>query len=357
MSVMCVWRQLPTLAIFGMLAVANASAMMQAEADKAASLTARFSSPGPFVVDVLDMVWRDQPRARDIPARVLSPRPATTVAKPAPDDRYPVIIFSHGLGGSREGGLLWGRHWASHGYIVVHLQHAGSDESIWKGKRPVEGVSNMQRAMNLDNSRLRIGDVKFALDEMVRLRAAGVAPFVNADLTRVGMSGHSFGAQTTLAVAGQQLPFLEADAPGAAGSRDARIKAAIAFSPNARVKTGLDAQFGGMALPFFSITGTRDGSILDDHTRYEDRLVPYEKMPPGDKYLASFLDGDHMVFGGQPLGGRRPETARDRNIQAGVKAATLAFWNATLKQDAAAKTWLQQDFKPTLIAGDTFFYK
>ena len=71
----------------------------------------------------------------------------------------------------------------------------------------------------------------------------------------------------------------------------------------------------------------------------------------------SFLDGDHMVFGGQPLGGRRPETARDRDIQAGVKAATLAFWDATLKQDAVAKTWLQQDFKSTLIAGDTFFHK
>ena len=85
--------------------------------------------------------------------------------------------------------------------------------------------------------------------------------------------------------------------------------------------------------------------------------MPYEKMPPGDKYLVSFLDGDHMVFGGQPLGGRRPETERDRDIQIGVKAATLAFWNATLKQDAGAKTWLQLELKSTLVAGDTFFYK
>lgn len=350
-SRMPMWRQLLTLAISGILAVASSLVMAHAEPDSAASPTSRFSFSGPLVVDVSDGVWRDQARARDIPVRVFSPRPASATL----DTRYPVIIFSHGLGGSREGGALWGRHWASHGYIVVHLQHPGSDESIWKGKKPGEGVSNMKRAMNLDNSRLRIGDVKFALDEMARLHAAGIAPFASADMMRVGMSGHSFGAQTTLAVAGQQLPYLEGS--DAVGSRDARIAAAIAFSPNARAKTGLDAQFGGITLPFFSITGTRDGSLLDDHTRYEDRLVPYEKMPPGDKYLVSFLDGDHMVFGGQPLGGRRPETARDRDIQAGVKAATLAFWDATLKQDAVAKTWLQLELKSTLVAGDTFFHK
>jgi predicted dienelactone hydrolase len=264
----------------------------------------------------------------------------------------PVIIFSHGLGGSREGGELWGRHWAGHGYIVVHLQHPGSDESVWKGKQAAEAKRSLKQAMSLDNSRLRVGDVGFALDQIARLQAAAVAPFAQADLAHIGMSGHSFGAQTTLTVAGQQMPFA-----GAGSGRDGRITAAIAFSPNARFKIGSDRQFGDIRLPFFSITGSRDGSVLDDNTHAEDRIVPYLKMPPGNKYLVSFLDGDHMVFGGHALGARRPETARDREIQAGVKAATLAFWDANLKQDAVAGRWLQGDFKSLLIAGDRFEWK
>ncbi len=307
-----------------------------------------YQAAGPFAVDASDAIWHDAKRGRELPVRILSPRQPTAMSP----SMLPVIIFSHGLGGNREGGALWGQHWASHGYIVVHLQHPGSDEAVWKGKQPAEVVSSMRRAMNLDNSRLRIGDVKFALDEMTRLHDAGVAAFAQADLAHIGMSGHSFGAQTTLAIAGQQLPL-----PGAASSRDPRIAAAIAFSPNARVKFLQDRQFGSIALPFFSITGTRDGSVLDDKTRYEDRLIPYEKMPAGDKYLLSFLDGDHMVFGGHALGGRRPETARDRDIQRGVKAATLAFWNATLKQDAGAREWLRRDLRSTLIAGDSFSFK
>lgn len=362
-SLLTLQQHLPRLLAMSMLAIAvmamaSLPAVAQLAPGKADGRAAAYSAKGIFAVELGDAIWRDATRNRDLPVRILFPRSGTgsstdaSINTSAADARYPIIIFSHGLGGSREGGALWGQHWASHGYIVIHLQHPGSDESIWKGKRPNQGMADLQGAMSLDNSRLRIGDVAFALDEMARLQAAGVAPFSYANLARVGMSGHSFGAQTTLAVAGQRLPL-----QNATGATDVRIAAAIAFSPNARVKTGLDTQFAGVTMPVLSITGTRDGSILGDATRYEDRLLPYNNMPPGGKYLLSFRDGDHMVFGGHALGARRAETARDRDIQTSVKAATLAFWNATLKQDGAEKNWLQQEFKSMLVDGDTFAHK
>ena len=46
----------------------------------------------------------------------------------------PVILFSHGLGGNREGSKFLGEHWAARGYVAVFLQHPGSDDSVWKGK-------------------------------------------------------------------------------------------------------------------------------------------------------------------------------------------------------------------------------
>jgi hypothetical protein len=76
-------------------------------------------------------------------------------------------------------------------------------------------------------------------------------------------------------------------------------------------------------------------------------------MPPPGKYLAVFEGGDHMVFGGHEL--RRAPTARDREIQAGVNALSLAFWNAYLKDDANARAWLEgAGAKAALSKGDRY---
>ena len=54
----------------------------------------------------------------------------------------------------------------------------------------------------------------------------------------------------------------------------------------------------------------------------------------------------------------RAETARDREIQAAVKAGSLAFWDAMLKDDAAARQWLNDGgFKSMLDEKDRFASK
>jgi predicted dienelactone hydrolase len=58
--------------------------------------------------------------------------PAAPATGPGP---FPVIVFSHGLGGSREGYKYLGRHWASYGYVAVHVEHLGSDTAAFT-KRP-----------------------------------------------------------------------------------------------------------------------------------------------------------------------------------------------------------------------------
>ena len=310
------------------------------------SQAARLSNAGAYVVAASEASWRDNVRNRDVPVRIYTP-----VAADAPSDaRFPVILFSHGLGGNRAGGKLWAEHWASHGYVVVAMQHIGSDESLWKDRAMKEREAGLKSGMTLRNLGFRVGDVRFAIDEVIRRAAAGEAAFVRADTTHIGMSGHSFGAQTTLAVSGQKSPSLA----GQSGL-DTRIATAIAFSPNARNKNNLSRQFGDIRVPFLSITGTEDGSILGDGTRYQDRMMPYEHMHAGGKYLLVFDRGDHMVFGGHSLEGRRPETARDREIQAGVKRATLAFWNATLKQDASARKWLSASGLVATLGGNDQF--
>lgn len=58
----------------------------------------------------LDLTVHDAGCDRDIPLRVYLP---TNIA-PAP-----VILFSHGLGGSRTGSAFLGQHWAGRGYAAV----------------------------------------------------------------------------------------------------------------------------------------------------------------------------------------------------------------------------------------------
>jgi predicted dienelactone hydrolase len=76
-------------------------------------------------------VCREEPidvsRDRKVPVKVYLP--ATKLPQA-------VVIFSHGLGGSRENSAYLGEHWAAHGYVAVFVQHAGSDEAVWKGVEP-----------------------------------------------------------------------------------------------------------------------------------------------------------------------------------------------------------------------------
>lgn len=306
-----------------------------------------FALPGPYMIESSLNTWRDAARMREVPVKLYFP--VITVASNAAA-KFPVIIFSHGLGGNREGGRRWAAHWASHGFVVVAVQHAGSDEGLWKGASARDLANNMKAAMTVSNLGLRVGDVSFVIDEVIRRTGARETAFANTDQKRLGMSGHSFGAQTTLAVTGQKAASI-----GGPSGLDVRITAAIAFSPNARNKNNLARQFGDITLPFFSITGSEDSSILADDTTAADRRLPYDNMPSGQKYLAVFDGGDHMVFGGHGFGQRRAETPRDEKIQLEVMAGTLAFWNAYLKHDAAARRWLDEGgFKSTIESKDIF---
>ena len=73
----------------------------------------------------LELVVHDAGRDRDLPLRVYLP---------ASTNPAPVVLFSHGLGGNRHGSAFLGRHWSARGYVVVFLQHPGSDDSVWKDK-------------------------------------------------------------------------------------------------------------------------------------------------------------------------------------------------------------------------------
>jgi predicted dienelactone hydrolase len=286
--------------------------------------------PGPFAVAVERYDWVDASRNRPVPVKIYFPEKG---AGPFPGP-FPVIVFSHGLGGSREGYEYVGRHWASHGYVVALPQHLGSDDAVWRGKEH-PGPELRRAAMNLENAMARPLDVRFVLDRLTAMNKEK-GPFEGRlDLERIGMSGHSFGGWTTLAVAGQVFP----GRLGSAGLADPRVKAAISMSaPVARFGSS-DTSYGAIRIPILHMTGTLDDSPIGD-TKAGERRIPFDHIHGADQYLVIFEGGDHMVFSGQRL--RGGNGTKDPLFHDLIRESTTAFWDAYLKGDAKAKSWLAE---------------
>jgi len=271
----------------------------------------------------LDMTSRDEARERDIPLRVWL-TPGTSP--------QPVVLFSHGLGGSKEGSAYLGEHWAARGYVVVFLQHPGSDDAVWRGQSPFRRFGAMKEAANGANFMLRVRDVPAVLNQLGGWNAKAGHPLEGRlDLTRVGMSGHSFGAVTTQAVSGQT--FL-----GKPRFTDDRIKAAIAFSPSGPPRGDPGSAFGAVTIPWLLMTGTRDTSLIGA-ANVASRLTVFPALPPGKAFELVLYDAEHSAFTDRALPG--DTQARNPNHHRAILALSTAFWDAYLNGDVAALAWLQ----------------
>jgi dienelactone hydrolase len=281
-----------------------------------------------LATDFVRFDWHDASRNRDIPVKIYIPTGA-----PGP---FPVIVFSHGLGGTREGYEYLGRQWAANGYISVHLQHIGSDDSAWKGQ--AQPMSAMKQAANFQNAVDRPKDVSFAVDQLVELNKNDDKLKGKLDLSELAMAGHSFGAQTSMLIAGQLLggPALSGRMPKLA---DDRFKAVLAMSESVPLnRARLDEIYAPIHIPTFFMTGTEDDSPIGD-TKAVDRLLPFQHTKAHPTYFLLLQGGDHMVFSGR-LGQSRPNDAEHQKI---IRQTSTAFFDAFLKQDGAARKWLDGD--------------
>lgn len=121
----------------------------------------------------------------------------------------PLIIFSHSSGGNRRQSTFLTTHLASHGYVVVAMDHS----EIVAGelsRRDGENSKQTEERIQLWIAN-RVPDVRFLLDHVL-----SNADFCgNIDEAQIGIIGHSFGGWTALAVP----------------ESDARIRAVVALAP------------------------------------------------------------------------------------------------------------------------------
>jgi predicted dienelactone hydrolase len=276
-----------------------------------------------FSATHLDMIVHDAFRNHNIPIRIYLP--ANTGAEP-------VVLFSHGLGGSRAGNVFMGEHWAGRGYVAVFVQHPGSDDSVWENVPPLERMRAMRQAASPDNFLLRVQDIPAVLNQLeIWNRDKNNALSGRLNMKEIGMSGHSFGAVTTEAVSGENLPFTGTDLT------DPRIKAAIALSPSPPRAGDPARAFGSVSIPWMLMTGTEDVAPIGDIDA-GSRLKVYPALHGAPKYQVVLFGAEHSAFTDTALPGDREP--RNPNHHRVMLALSTAFWDAYLRGDTNALAWL-----------------
>src|SRR5579885_846580 len=125
--------------------------------------------------------------APELPSRTLP----TTLAVPSGAGPFPLVVYSHGFGGSGAGSAPLLRAVASAGYVVAAPDFPVTTEGVPGG--PQRGV---------DAPEAQPADVRFVIDRLLAANADPNDPISGLiDPRRIGAAGHSMGAGITMGVA------------------------------------------------------------------------------------------------------------------------------------------------------------
>ncbi|MCU0773768.1 MAG: hypothetical protein MUC74_04455 [Ideonella sp.] len=242
-------------------------------------------------IEVVDFDWTDAARSRPVPARLYWPGSAGGLR------RVPLIVFSHGLGGSRFGYSHLGRHWAAQGFASLHVQHQGSDRAVWT-RGWLDLWTNLNAAASDANAIARAEDVSFAISTVL----ADPLASPRIDASRIAVAGHSYGANTAMLVAGATVAR-EVDGHWRDLSyRDPRVRAAVLLSaPPFYGEGDMRAILAPVSIPTLHVTGTDDVIRIPGYrSDPQDRIAVFDAMPKGPgaapKWLAVFTGGTHSIF-------------------------------------------------------------
>ncbi len=275
---------------------------------------------------VQEFDWQDNTRQRAVPVRLYLPLTASA-ARPVP-----LIVFSHGIGGSRRGYSYLGQFWASQGYASLHLQHVGSDRAVWVGN-PLAIALRLQAAAQEVEATARVQDLRFALDQVL---AGPLAPQLDAN--RIIAAGHSYGANTTLLVAGARVER----AGRVLDLRDARIKAAIVISAPPFYGEGQPERIlASVQVPSLHITATEDIIRVPGYfSPASDRVAVFDATGGQAKTLAVFEGGSHSIFTDRSGPGGPVLNAQ---VKAATQALSLAFLGSVFDGDSSGlRLWAQR---------------
>ena len=235
---------------------------------------------------------------------MLGPGEAPSFADP--NERYPLVIIAHGASAHGVYDVRHAHNLASHGYIVAVITY-GDDRTA------------VADQLNLHVSFLRPFLTKAVLDSLLESEVFGA----HIDADNIGITGHSFGGFTALAVAGGRFQENTASvidkrikvgvlaAPWVGGNYDGND--VFAFGPN-------NTDLNRVNAPMICFFGTKDEDTLASY------ILPAMKHLSGPTYVVELIDQPHIFEQG---------SWEDRDNW------ELLFFSAYLKNDPASLAMLR----------------
>ncbi|ACL76569.1 alpha/beta hydrolase family protein [Ruminiclostridium cellulolyticum] len=265
-------------------------------------------------------------------------------------EKYPLLIFSHGYGAFRNANTFEVEELASQGYIVVGIDHTyDAAATVFSDGRVAELNQDTQKmfysgsvdAMDKHNE-IWVKDVEFVLDTVEKINKKDPLNHFTGkiDLDKIGMFGHSYGGATTAQVL----------------MRDPRVKAGINMDgylygssiPDTGVskpfmmmdaddsmKMFLDKDYLDKSLKRYGITG-------DLRKRYEKSSIKYGKIRSNaianGGYSMLIKNTDHTSFSDMYLLSPLAKIGREnpRTVFKIINDFTLTFFNKYLLGDSSA---------------------
>lgn len=304
---------------------------------------------------------------------------------PTQPQAAPLILYLPGLGEDSRAAARWRRAWAEAGYAVLSLQPVSEGRAVYSSAEAQVGSfrSLAQKHFSREALALRVRVVDEAQAELRRQAATGRPELTGIDWQRVAVAGFDLGAQTAAALAGERDT-------GATSRTGWMPVAALLFSPY--VENASDpARFAHIEAPVFTATGPRDEDPFSWIASPDQRQRLWQQVRVPGSYQLLAWDASHRALGGatepveRGMAGRAPEEGRPEGPPPGagsngprgaggpggpgkrgpvggrmghgqgmddsfnphqvanLQAVSLAFLDATVRQSAAARHWLDNE--------------
>ena len=238
------------------------------------------------------------------------------------DAPYPLVVFSHGLGGSRLLYFQLAEHLASYGFVVASVEHVGT--ALRDG---FAGTADIGDENNILSLYYRPADIMRTIAYADTLtKADGLLTGV-IDTEQVAVWGHSTGGTTVLQAGGAQIDFpalnswcankeseelagescqfvghedelaklYDVDNPQAGlfpALWDARVDAIVAVSPGGELHAFGDAGMAAVQAPTLILFGSSDPFVSPEY----NALWAYDEIGSPTRALAAFENGGHLMF-------------------------------------------------------------